>query len=342
VSRTKREHTVPQSYLRRFSQPNGQLWAFDKVLKTAFPTSITNVACVKDFYPSVEERQDDSDPQLSVEEILSRVEGISTEMTDTFLRGIDEGEGMDPEWKRPLAFLIHLQLIRTLESRHMQAEMHEAWKQALSNMVRHMELPDDSEVRWPDTIDAESVEQVQANVMLNPDSMLRTARILVEEYAWVVGTNRTRLPLYASDHPVVTDRVAEGQPFWSTFALPLTPRCVVALHHRSQVKNSDQIDCKVIPLDDRDLLYFNGLQVIECTRHVFSPRKQFNHARYIFNRYPEWCKRDRSRVGDRVVIPPAGSLSESSASDPLEGFVAVGVAHCMHDLPAPHYIPFQG
>jgi uncharacterized protein DUF4238 len=51
----KRQHYVPQSYLRRFADENDRIWTFDKVTKKSFLSNVSGVACRPYFYDFDEE-----------------------------------------------------------------------------------------------------------------------------------------------------------------------------------------------------------------------------------------------------------------------------------------------
>ena len=50
MSKVKREHYVPQAYLRGFTEDGEHLFVFDKSTKTRFGTSVSRIACERYFY----------------------------------------------------------------------------------------------------------------------------------------------------------------------------------------------------------------------------------------------------------------------------------------------------
>jgi uncharacterized protein DUF4238 len=50
MAKVKNQHTVPQSYLRRFAVQRDMIWVFDKVTRRSFLTNVRNVASEAGFY----------------------------------------------------------------------------------------------------------------------------------------------------------------------------------------------------------------------------------------------------------------------------------------------------
>ncbi|HTU91364.1 MAG TPA: DUF4238 domain-containing protein, partial [Gemmataceae bacterium] len=55
MQKRKRQHYVPQSYLRRFCKDGQQLFAFDKTNRKSVQTSVANVALEHYFYDMPED-----------------------------------------------------------------------------------------------------------------------------------------------------------------------------------------------------------------------------------------------------------------------------------------------
>lgn len=50
MSQNKKQHYVPQFYLKKFSDNRKSVWAYDKVLGKVIQPSISNICCEKDLY----------------------------------------------------------------------------------------------------------------------------------------------------------------------------------------------------------------------------------------------------------------------------------------------------
>jgi len=55
MSNNKKQHYVPQCYLRRFSADTKTVWMYDKGLGKIIRPSISNICCEKDLYTITEE-----------------------------------------------------------------------------------------------------------------------------------------------------------------------------------------------------------------------------------------------------------------------------------------------
>src|SRR5215475_2423876 len=120
MSRTKRQHFVPQCYLDRFST-DGRLWVFDKFTRKEYESAPLNVAQERYFYDIPAELLAKVSPDKRVdpqflEKALSRMEGEYNRQLGEILRDV-EHRGITREQRVALAPYIVFQLLRTKESR---------------------------------------------------------------------------------------------------------------------------------------------------------------------------------------------------------------------------------
>jgi len=102
-----KHHYVPRFYLKRFSEPQGKIKAYDRTKGMTLSTSITNLATETEYYSVLDEQGEKSDV---VEELLSRVEGRAKEILDSHSL---HNSSLSSSDRLDLSLLIGLQLVRT-------------------------------------------------------------------------------------------------------------------------------------------------------------------------------------------------------------------------------------
>lgn len=188
---TKAQHTVPQSYLRRFTstpltqkQSKMMIWAYDKASGEARQQKVKNVSYENKFYDF--KRTDGS--EASIEGILAEIENpfslaISAVCADLSERAILRHQV-------PLAHFVACQLLRTT-----------AFRQQLRDMA---DLFDDVFQREGTTPPFEHPDEndhalFQTRFML--EQMTPLAAMLCNK-AWMLLPNDTGVSYWTSDHPV--------------------------------------------------------------------------------------------------------------------------------------------
>lgn len=107
---SQRQHTVPKTYLRGFSDAKGQLRGFDRERQRTITTTIGNASVVSDIYriPGAL----NSDEALMVERILSENESV---VAPTFEKIRNGQSAVEPQDHFALAEFIGLQWLRTMK-----------------------------------------------------------------------------------------------------------------------------------------------------------------------------------------------------------------------------------
>lgn len=280
MSKTKTEHYVAKSYLKKFAS-DGKLFVFDKRSGKEFHPNVVNVASENYFYdidPSFLTVSEDS--QL-VEKYFIQVDGDFVRVRDEMLRTINAKKKISIAEKRKMWFFITIQLFRTRGFRDFLVKF--VGKQVKAS--RGIEFPGEG---------MESLEQ--AKFMFDPELLTRSYLALTN-HIWIIGINRTKQPLYTSDTPVV------GRPHQSRLAgpdfegveicFPLTPKCVLILLERNHFSHLKRLDGKVRPLNVEQVRYSNHMQVVYSNRQIYSLTEDFSHAKELLDKHPELSDPDR-------------------------------------------------
>ena len=144
--RTKDQHYVPRSYLKRFANADGKVWVLDKHTRKAFSAVPERIAHEKYFYDidesllKTEEQRLGNQKQLA-EKALAQIEGDYHATLDMLLAN-GEAEGIKPELKMKLAFFMTIQFLRTRETRTQIVQVFDALLNTLSN-DEFSDIPED-------------------------------------------------------------------------------------------------------------------------------------------------------------------------------------------------------
>lgn len=308
MTKTKTQHYVPQSYLRRFAGDGNALFVFDKIQGKEFVSSVSNVACENYFYDIPEDLAGRAGVGIqAIEEFLAHVDMTYSVAVDRLLKAVDKGKMkrvIERDQKIEMAQFIALQMLRTREQRDLLAEQIERMSEAMLSL-----MPDYSPDRFRVAADRNWVAQFQMGFMLSPETLEPLKHVLCN-HIWFVGINDTSSPFYTSDTPVVR-RAHYHHPVRSysglaspgiEIALPLTPRHILVLCERMAFSRYEGLDCTPVTLDRKHVTYYNSLQVSQSYRQTYCPSNEFGLAKEICRSHPEICSVDRTRI--EVVNAP--------------------------------------
>ncbi len=303
AAKVKRQHYVPQFYLRRFAEDSQRLWVFDKPTKRAFKANIRNVASESYFYDfPATSLAENVDPQL-VEKELAKIETQFSDTLETVLSKVQESGRIDPQQKSLMSQFMALQELRTPEARNSWIEMKETVMQRVLELQIQHKMPELSDRDYRVRVNPEVVAIQQARFMFSPRILLPMCNVL-QNHIWLVGLNETSQPFYTSDSPLVR-RAHKEERFWSTsglgsegieIAFPLTPKHILILCDRRFFGEIASRDCGTISLNSDNVTYYNGLQVFQSSRQVYSARDTFALAQEICHQHPEVRDPDRSQI----------------------------------------------
>lgn len=307
----KRQHYVPKFYLKRFADSKDQVFVFDKFENKDFRTHINNIAQETYFYDfpgellSLEERQ-------LVENAFAEFDNWCAKIIQNFFEEITvRRKGKKPTQRKilhkkekiQLAEFMVLQLFRTKEFRETWIEMSEkAFQVILEKFIipsNPITAPDKYKVEY--NRDFASVDQ--AAFVFNEETLRTFVGILVS-HIWLIGLNETKKTLWTSDHPF-TRRAHLKRDFIShtgiaspgiEIAFPLSPRVILILFERTYFKRINNLDGRIVQLNEDNVDYYNSLQMYSSYRQIYSSDDNFELAKEICRKHPELCSENKQRI----------------------------------------------
>jgi hypothetical protein len=267
--KTQRQHFVPQSYLGRFhvEQDRRRVFCFDIESGEIELKPIKKVAVENWFFG-------DPTADTVLEAGFSKVENLMKKIGDKLTSQNTKGLGaLGDNEIDDLTIFIALQELRTRASR---------------DMIK----------RFPTILGGKEMEEEWAK-QFHEGTILDWAADnaeLIRSKRWTLWENKTSVPLWTSDHPVVRNhlldsfgRVPSLKSRWTAIYFPLSP-CHLLFLYDSRI-NLDLAG----GVKDRDVFQVcngnakfireqNWLQVVSCSKFVFSNSSDFDHAKEIVAR----------------------------------------------------------
>jgi hypothetical protein len=270
MSGSQLHHYVPQFYLRRFLNPSGHLWAWDRDEDRAFQTTPKSVAAERSFYYL--DLYADQDP-LAMEKQFAQIEYDVARLTTQWLDWIRSGRPGEalpiPEPNRKLfSQFVGLQFMRTADFRDILAAFATQDGDSAVDAVERRALH--THALWDEDFVSEFTEYVESAI-------------------WLFGRNSTDVPFITSDNPVAF-RLPDHS-MWlkvglfgsKTYAVyPLAPDIVLYCHPRVEPwRRIEHLDCCISPINFSEEMVEseNSGQVFMASRFVISRNNDFEQAR---------------------------------------------------------------
>jgi len=301
MPKVKKQHYVPQFYLRRFAIDD-KLFLFDKFTQKVVPTNVRDAGSGSYFYDLPQKlmppEADEIDEQI-VEKALGEMESVFAVALDKSLATVERKRRINQKQKPAMAFFMALQFLRTPEQRQSGIELEEALANVLLKF--HPDLTDaDREYRVK--FNEEYAAFSHAQFMMDPKVWEEFTGILLR-HIWIIGVNNTAQPLYTSDNPIVR-QPHKQHPHMSYSGLasegieidfPLSPRYILLIYERTAFSRYLRLENKCIPISADNVTYFNAAQISQSYRQIYAPSDSFDLVREVCGEHPEWCSPHKRR-----------------------------------------------
>ncbi len=305
---TRKQHTVAQSYLKRFTADGTHIFAFNKPDGKVFNSNVVNVAQDAFFYDLPAEvmikSAEAGGPKIQLmEKLLAAADNYAKKTIDDVLEEV-KSRPISKDHRVALSTLMTLQFSRTPLNRQLLREGFEKGGLAIVKEMLHKRFPDEAKhCEIGVEFDEESWVSTQVSQILDEDHMVKLAAAM-QSLIWLFGVNRTIQPFYTSDHPIVRNAHCSSRGIPLTgflapgieIAYPLSSKCILYMLDPRMFRKLAIMDGRLMLLDPHDIEHFNSLQVRRSFRQVYCEKDEFDQARGVCRKYPECCNPNRSRV----------------------------------------------
>lgn len=302
MSEAKRQHYVPQFYLRNFQTDQDGVWAFDKVTKKSFLTNTRAIANEPFFY---EQNSDlDNDEYQSVEKALGVAEETFAPVLKNLLRSLTQPASVviSMKTKEIISQYLTMQIVRTKEYRKQMSDFLDAMR---SSFLTKKWLNEDQVKQLGFNNHQENARLLSIGHLSSDHTLHATMVKLLQSHIWIVFQNETDEVIYTSDNPVVrrawVNRPGRSDSGWGSNGIeinfPLSFKYILTLYERSHFKDMERFENTLIVIDDpQNIIYLNALQVSNSYRQVFCNDDHFDLAHEMVTTHPDLRSVDRKRV----------------------------------------------
>lgn len=320
MKKTKKQHTVPQCYLKGFAAPSGKLFAYDKASDRTYATRVADAAQEAFFYDFPPEAFPGHEIDVqAVEKALSQFEGDYSRRLNDLIRSAEAG-AFSHEQVSEFAPYVVLQWKRTRTYRDTAYELMSKFSQDLVDTLVEANFPEEKgKVRI--IMGKENMAVLHAQELFDEASTAKMARAL-ESHFWVIGINRTGRSFYTSDHPVVRRANVAGDGMIGAdkpgveFVFPLSSSHILLILERGHFASWRMHDTRSVELTVEQVDDYNRLQVMRSAQRLFCVSEDFELARRTCEENPSVRNPDRPRI--KVESTPIVDLKNYTFTTALE------------------------
>lgn len=303
-----KQHYIPRCYLKRFTNNEKSIYAYDKIHCRRYNASLMSVCCETDLYTMSDEYVKDNNEKggslidrltLETEHFAHTVEPLWAQ----YLQQLDE---IKEEWvtgkdhyrlnyyeKRELALHIITQYFRLPQIGSVMVDDYLRMERAGIDIMKEMMAMQtgDEEFRKLDIgLKCEKSALHAKLSYLDNDTLMMFANAISNNIFvyWISKEN----DFYTSDFPiVVTAHVRDARPLFMGLAqyggeltIPLSPSISLSIYDRCFFNDKKDLDGCFIDADEKVVKYHNELRYKYATQHVFSYKNDFSLIEYAFTR----------------------------------------------------------
>ncbi|MHC1731992.1 MAG: DUF4238 domain-containing protein [Bacteroidales bacterium] len=289
MSKPRKHHYVPQTYLQYFSAlqtKSGYIYVYDKTHNRKFKANIKDIAEERDFYrihgKSDEyywEKHYSENIESKYPHIIGTLDAICNLSTNNTII-------LTEKLQRDLANLICSQLLRTKKTRELMIMPTKAAGEKKLELLKNAMPPqlskEQNEVLNNFQLTDNLLNDLSLEVINNEDRIKMFSKHLLEK-VWVIYHNKifNKSPFVTSDHPVCfynmlsknTDFTDNGLSVPETaIFFPATRKVLIALYNRNLFFDvMESYDRMVVEVDERKFVEsMNAMQYKQCYRQVYS------------------------------------------------------------------------
>lgn len=270
MSRVKKQHFVPQFYLKYFIDAKSNIYAFDIVEQKQFITTAANIAHDRSFY-NYKPLEEFLGMELAIEHAFANTEAKAAEFFRKLIATLETNNvsSLTRDDYKQLADFITTQERRTPETRRQIAEIAKSAGQDLNDDIQFQQI----------------------YLLLHKD-VLKVVEDWCDRY-WIFWRNKTNFNFYTSDHPVV--RHSHKDQKCEELFFPIAPRYGVSILFRDNLRQNAG-NRNVCELNDpEEVKHYNFLMLTQCNRQVYSAENDFDFAKEIIKLNPTLTDPNRAR-----------------------------------------------
>lgn len=282
MSKVKQQHTVPNFYLKNFTNSKGKIYAFDKTTSQSFQSVPAKIARQKGFYDR------ENDPFQKIEKDLGQIETDTSKVLSNLIERCRSTKigSFEIKEREIISRFIMSQKIRT------EANLNSI-SQGMIELQRQIN-------EKADGFGIEEIKKLDSNELqlelLEMESVIDISKE-IENRIWVIFQNNTRFEFVTSDHPVSSFKHGNIQNTKYEIFLPLSYDLLISILPKEQFPEFLNWNNKLIDLETKDeARWYNSVTIINAERQVYSRVNHFKFAENIIRDFPQYSVLGRQRV----------------------------------------------
>lgn len=295
-----KQHYIPRCYLRRFSDNDRSVYAYDKLNSKSYTASLMSVCCKDDMYTLSDEYVEKSNAEtgghvnkLSIEkdlfakdieplysQLLSQIDEIKEE----WISGKDHYR-LNYDEKKELALHITTQYLRHPVIGDAEVDNYMRFEQAGIDMLKHILAVQERNEEF-EKLEVKAVCEkpaLHANLTyMNYEELVKCANIMANNIFvfWISKSNE----FYTSDFPIAIEPHDKNSrsiycgliQYGGEVTMPLSPSLSVSIYDHRYFKDKKGIDGCFIEADPKEVRRLNLIRYFYASRHVFSLKNDFS------------------------------------------------------------------
>lgn len=300
-----KQHYVPRCYLRRFSDNEKSIWAYDKRSSKKYRASLMSVCCKDDMYSISDDyfSWNRNGRERGINRLTIEKEHFAGTVEPSFARMLQDLDGIKDEWmsgngryrlnfyeKREVALHIATQYLRLPQVQEATVDNFIRMERAASDMLKEImsvQEGDDAYKRLRIDIKADKAALHASATFMDYEALMNCADAIAENY-WVFHVSSGN-GFYSSDFPVVVvphipDIAPENMgltQYGGELTYPLSPSLALSVYDRRFFPGKKPSDCSFVEADGKEIRRQNMLRYFYAVRHVFSHDGSFGLIDFI-------------------------------------------------------------
>ncbi len=297
MTKIKKQHYVPQFYIKKFSSNNENIYVYDKYLDKSFRSKIRNVAQSKFFY-DIPELDKITKIKQFVEKSFHNIERETAKTISNLINQLDKGTFLEIniEDRKILAIFMVYQILRTEEARNSFVELEKSFLTQLLNKELDLHNIEPSERKFEIIYTENQKKKVQMNLILREQKVIKPFSLGLARHIWILIKNNTKHKFYTSDNPI-TRQANIKHPELSflgylsygiEITFPISSQYLIVLLERNYFNKLELWDSKSITITEHeDIKDFNLEQIRTSYRQIFCEEDNFDFAKLICEENPK-------------------------------------------------------
>ena len=294
-----KQHYIPRFYLRRFSEGDKFINAYDKKSCKKYLASLMSVCFENDMYTISDSfvKESNNETGGNINPMSIEQDFFADGVEDSFMKYLKDIDEIKSEWEKgsefyvltdvekyELSMLIVIQYMRHPLIQKVMVENYMRMERAQIDMVKEMMAVTTGKQEFRDLkvdlIYEESVLHATTSYM-NMDTIRMFSSAMANNIFvfWISKSN----DFYTSDFPIVVcSHVPEAKPsfmglaqFGGEVSIPLSPGLTLSIYDRIYFKDLKLQDCCFLEASDKEVRKQNLIRYLYAQHHVFSYKNDF-------------------------------------------------------------------